>query len=279
MRGVIRDLLRRAVPRDLRLWLRHPLQSSRWLWHAVSARAGGAATVRMRDDWAIACHPAAVEAFAFERDQPELRAELDGFVEACRPGMTLFDVGAHFGLFTLAALEWGGAGAKVIAVDPSDAALAVFDENMRLARAGTRVERHRAAIGAAEAQMSLLTGGAGAWHMMVAAGAPRHDAVTVPMMTLDGLARRAGVVPTHVKIDVEGEEDAVLRGGEDLLRRCAPIVFLELHGGILRKSGRDPAAVLERLRSYGYGRLEIAGHAADPGDAAAMDVARIVCRT
>jgi FkbM family methyltransferase len=279
MHGVITDLIRRAVPRGLRLWLRHPAQSSRWMWHRVSARAGGAATLRMRDDWEVACHPAAVEAFTFERDQPGLREELEGFIAACREGMRLVDVGAHFGLFTLAALKWGGGGARVIAVDPSEAALAIFDENMRLAGAGARVERHLAAAGAEEGQTSLLTGGAGAWHMMVAPDAPRHDTVTVPVMTLDALARRSGVVPTHVKIDVEGEEDAVLRGGEALLRRHAPIVFLELHGGILRRSGRDPLAVLARLASYGYGRLEIAGRPSAPADAAAMDVARIVCRT
>jgi hypothetical protein len=115
--------------------------------------------------------------------------------------------------------------------------------------------------------------------MMVAADAPRHDAVTVPLMTLDGLVRRSGVTPTHVKIDVEGDEDAVLRGGEDLLRRQAPIVFLELHGGILRRSGRDPLAVLARLESYGYRRLEVAGGPIAPSEAAGLDVARIVCRT
>ena len=276
---MLHDIARRAVPRGLRLWLRHPVRSARWLWHGVSARTGGAATLRMRDDWQLACHPGAVEAFAFERDQPELRAELDGFVAACHERMTLFDIGAHFGLFTLAALRWGGVDARAVAVDPSTAALVVFDQNMRLAGAGARVERHCAAIGADEGQTSLLTGGAGGWHMMVTPDAPRHDAVTVPLMTLDGLARRSGVAPTHVKIDVEGEEDAVLRGGEDLLRRHAPIVFLELHGGILRRSGRDPLVVLDRLQSYGYRRLEIAGRPVTPADAAAMDVARIVCRT
>jgi hypothetical protein len=91
--------------------------------------------------------------------------------------------------------------------------------------------------------------------------------------------RQAGVGPTHVKIDVEGEEDAVLRGGEATLRCDRPIVFLELHGGILRKSGRSALAVLDRLRSYGYGRLEIAGRPVAPADAAALDVARIICRT
>ena len=56
-------------------------------------------------------------------------------------------------------------------------------------------------------------------------------------------------------------------------------MFLELHGGILRKSGREPLAVLERLQSYGYRRLEIAGRPVTPAEAAGLDVARIVCRT
>jgi FkbM family methyltransferase len=272
------DLVRRAVPRGLRLWLRHPVQSSRWLWHAASAKTGGAVTLRMRGDWAVACHPAAAEAFAFERDQPSLRAELDGFVDACTAGMVLYDIGAHYGLFTLAALEWGGSTAAIVAVDPSASALEVFDANMRLANAGARVERFCAAAGAGEGEALLLTGGAGAWHMMVTPDEPRPDAVTVPLVTLDGLVERTRQTPTHVKIDVEGEEDAVLRGGEQVLRRHRPIVFLELHGGILRKSSRSPLAVLDRLVSYGYGRLEIAGHPVTPEDAAAFDVARIVAR-
>jgi FkbM family methyltransferase len=272
------NLARRIVPRGLRLALRHPVQSARDVWYRASARAGGAVRVRMRDDWEIVCHPAAAQAFAFERDQPSLAAELDGFVAACHDGMVLVDVGAHYGLFTLAALKWGGYHARAIALDPSEAALAIFDGNMRLAGAGTRVERLRAAAGAEEGETTLLTGGAGAWHMMVAAGEPRSDAVTVPLVTLDGLVARGGVTPTHVKIDVEGAEDAVLRGGEALLRRAHPIVFLELHGDILRRSSRSPLAVLERLAGYGYRTLEIAGRPVTAAEAAAPDVARIVCR-
>lgn len=273
------DLARRLVPRGLRLSLWHPVQSSRWLWHSVLGRHGGTVRVRMRDDWDVVCHPAAAQAFAFERDQPALRAELDGFVAACRDGMVLFDVGAHYGLFTLATLRYGGDSSRVVALDPSTPALEVFDVNMRLAAAGARVERIRAAAGAEEGRMALLTGGAGAWHMMMAARTPRTDVVSVPLVTLDALARRTAKTPTHVKIDVEGEEDAVLRGGETILRRHRPIVFLELHGDILRKSSRSPLAVLERLASYGYSRLEMAGRPIAPAEAAAPAVARIVCRT
>ena len=275
---MLTDLARRIVPRGLRLWLQHPVQSSRWLWQKTAARSGGTAALRMRDDWSLTCHPAAVQAFAFERDQPGLRAELDGFVETCRAGMVLFDIGAHYGLFTLAALHWGGEGARVVAVDPSPAALEVFDRNMTIASAGDRVERFCAAAGAEEGETALLTGGAGAWHMMVAPDGARRDAVTVPQLTLDGIAARAGLTPTHVKIDVEGEEDAVLRGGEGVLRRDRPLVFLELHGDILRRSSRSPLAVLERLGACGYRTFEIAGRVVTPAEAAALDVARIVCR-
>ena len=266
------------MPRSVRLWLRHPLQSFGWLRHSLKARAGSSARLRMRDDWEIACHPAAAEAFAFERDRPELRAELEGFIAECAPGMVLYDIGAHYGLFALAAMRWGGGTARVVAVDPSEAALQVFDENVRLAGAESRVTRWRTAIGASEGELALLTGGAGGWHMMVEADPARADATRVPVTTLEALARRAGVPPTHLKIDVEGAEDAVLEGGEALLRQARPLVFLELHGGILRRAGRSPRAVLERLASYGYGGFEMAGRAVTAEDAAAMDVARIVCR-
>ena len=233
----------------------------------------------MRDDWVVACHPAAVQAFTFERDQLELRAELDGFLSACREGMVLFDIGAHFGLFPLAALHATGGRARAIAVDPSAAALTVFDANMRLANAGSRVARFQAAIADRDGVMPLLSGGAGSWQMMVTPDAPRADAVDVAVMTLATLVERTGLVPTHVKIDVEGEEDAVLRGGDAILRRNRPIVFLELHGGILRRRGRAPRAVLERLYDAGYRSFTIAGREVSFDEAAAMDVARVICRT
>jgi hypothetical protein len=81
-----------------------------------------------------------------------------------------------------------------------------------------------------------------------------------------------------VKIDVEGGEDAVLIGARGVLTRHHPIVFLELHGGMLRKAGRSPIAVLDRLRSYGYRSFTIGGREVPPATAAAKDVARIICR-
>ena len=80
-------------------------------------------------------------------------------------------------------------------------------------------------------------------------------------VTIDQLAHRTGVVPTHLKIDVEGAEIAVLRGAPDVLSQRRPFVSLELHNAILRRAGRDPGAVVTCLEGYGYRVDDVeAGH-------------------
>ena len=49
----------------------------------------------------------------------------------------------------------------------------------------------------------------------------------VPTTTLDALARELAP-PDLVKIDVEGAEDLVLRGGRDLLENARPVVVCEV---------------------------------------------------
>ena len=78
-----------------------------------------------------------------------------------------------------------------------------------------------------------------------------------PAISLDELARQVGRSPTHVKIDVEGFEGAVLEGGREVLSgHPAPLLFLELHNQILRDRGEDPKAVLTLLERQGYKVLD-----------------------
>lgn len=47
-------------------------------------------------------------------------------------------------------------------------------------------------------------------------------------LTLDNYARTHGC-PTVVKIDVDGAEDSVLYGMKEVIERCKPYIFLEIH--------------------------------------------------
>src|SRR4051794_32708229 len=117
---LLRDLVRPCIPRGIRNWVRSPTKSARWIWDEVRYASGQTQEVRVRPDWSLLCHPAAYRfAYYAQHADEEQVAEFDGFISTCRPGMVLFDIGAHFGLFSLAALHYGGIAARAVAVDPS----------------------------------------------------------------------------------------------------------------------------------------------------------------
>jgi hypothetical protein len=77
----------------------------------------------------------------------------------------------------------------------------------------------------------------------------RPDVTTriVPQVTLDGFTEDRQLVPDLVKIDVEGNELAVLEGAQGLLDRVRPVVLLESWPG-----GGGRTALFLSLASHGY---------------------------
>jgi FkbM family methyltransferase len=69
----------------------------------------------------------------------------------------------------------------------------------------------------------------------------RIESVRVPAVPLDDLA----LDPAVVKIDVEGHELAVLRGLDATLRRCHPIILIEVSANY--------DEIVQQLAPYGYG--------------------------
>ena len=68
----------------------------------------------------LVCHPRAYKVFGRDQvDDPEQSAEFLSFLAYCSDAMFLYDIGAHFGIFSLAAAQLG---ARAIAVDPSPSA-------------------------------------------------------------------------------------------------------------------------------------------------------------
>jgi FkbM family methyltransferase len=277
-----RHVLRRLVPRPIRNWARAPAKTAQWLADEVRHAVGAHQDLQIRSDWTLRCHPAAYRALrASQVDDPSQAAELAAFVGACRPGMLLFDLGAHFGVFSLAALRYGGYDARSVAVEPSPAAARILQIQSRLNGAAGRVTLVRAAAAGAVGTQAMLAAGVIADGFFVTGDAdrPPRELTTVPTVSIDSLARDLGVRPSHIKIDVEGAEVATLEGGRDTLcTEPRPVVFLELHNEIARRAGRDPGEPLDLLAAVGYGALTV-GHA--PAERAALlapPIARLVAR-
>jgi FkbM family methyltransferase len=146
-----------------------------------------------------------------------------------RPG-TLLDVGAHDGAFTLplAALP----GSRVLAFEPLPSAFA----RLRAA-VGTapNIELRQEALGDHDGEISLalpvLDGVPQEQWASIAKGYTGHgprvaeQRFTVPLRRLDGLALADLMA---VKLDAEGAEYEVLRGGRETLLRCRPVLSIEI---------------------------------------------------
>src|SRR5437868_12046222 len=105
MRGCVRALL----PRGVRNWLRSPTKSLAWGYRETKYFFGVTEKIEIRPGWSVRCHPLAYShSYHAQLEDPDQAAEFDSFLSYCTERMILFDIGAHFGLFSLAALHFGG---------------------------------------------------------------------------------------------------------------------------------------------------------------------------
>jgi FkbM family methyltransferase len=276
----LKPLARALLPRGVRNWLRSPRKSLAWGWHAARFHLGARRRVEVRPGWPLVCHPLAYRlAYRAQCDDPDQAAEFDGFITACRPGMVLFDLGAHFGLFSLAALHYGGPSARAVAVDASPTAAEMVRTQARLNGVEDRLDVVRACVCDQVGSRPMVAAGvlADGYFTAPQSDHTARELTATPATTLDHLAAYSGLTPTHVKIDVEGFEGEVLRGGRSVLTgRTAPMLFLELHVQILRQRGLDAVAVLDQLEELNYRPLDVSGTPLNRAAALLRPVVRLV---
>jgi FkbM family methyltransferase len=274
----LKGIVRAAVPRSVRNWLRAPAKSISWSWDETRFLFGARETIELRPGFRLVCHPLAYRHSYFaQNDDPAQAAEFDCFVARCTPKMILFDLGAHFGLFSLAALHYGGPDAVAVAVDASPVAIRMINIQSSLNHLESRLTSIEACICADEGVADMVAIGPladGYFTSPTLDTAPTETTKTTAI-TLDGLVAKTGRTPTHVKIDVEGFEESVLQGGRRLLQgSAAPLLFLELHNEIIRAGGRRPEAVLDLVGQYGYRTFDFQGAALEREAVLAQPIAR-----
>jgi FkbM family methyltransferase len=170
------------------------------------------------------------------------------FVE---PGDVAIDAGANVGYMTLLMSVAAGPEGRVLAFEPHPELFKILERTMAHAREGRHVaaaELHNLALGDHNGAADLclprgFDGNDGMARIAVPGGAD-PESVTVPMATLDDIVGNRSVAV--LKLDVEGHEAQVLRGGRRLLesRRIRHIVFEE--------HDLDASDALAILRGAGY---------------------------
>jgi FkbM family methyltransferase len=195
-----------------------------------------------------------------------------------RPG-SILDVGAHDGLLTLPLARLPGA--RVLAFEPLPSAFARLHAAVlaEYGRVPPHLDLRAEALGARPGTLTLsvpiLDGvaqeqwasTAKTYEAFASVTVARHD---VPVTTIDAL----GLADLeHVKLDAEGFEQEVLEGASDTLRRCRPVLSLEVEERHRAGSTRDVPALLRDLGYESWFVLDGIWHPHADFDAARMQVA------
>jgi len=272
----IKSTIRFLVPRDLRNWMRSPAKALTWIWQSARFTCGFNKSLKISDGQSLLLHPIAYRAAqtAQIRD-PEQAAEFHQFVSYCRSGMFLFDVGASFGIFSLVCARLGG---KAIAIDPSRLATNMVGKQLKLNKLQESVKVLEVAVGDMDGDIEMLSAGiySDGYYRYESARDSR-ELTRVPVTTLDHLAERFGQ-PSHLKIDVEGYEAAVIRGARELLRRSSPLVFLELYNEMVVASGGDVGFCVKELLKLDYSIFSVYGTQLSVEQALKPPICRVLAR-
>jgi FkbM family methyltransferase len=197
-------------------------------------------------------------------------ADLTQAILTClRPGQVFFDVGAHFGYYSLLAAEIVGPEGRVVAFEPTPRTHRILADNVESC---PNVEALACAVHSQKGTLELTDLGP-TYSAFNSLFAPRLDdatrrrlgphqlaaqRITVEAWSLDAFVRERGIGPDFVKIDAESAELAILAGMQTTLATKRPLVALEVGDEDIPGAPRSRETV-DFMMAKGYEPWEVEG--------------------
>jgi FkbM family methyltransferase len=186
-----------------------------------------------------------IEAGLYERAVSQL------FRNFIKPGMTVVDLGANIGYYTLLASNLSGKTGRVYSFEPDPGAYVYLRRNVESNRC-TNVEAVKLAVGASiskgwfNSDPHLAEG-----YLTIN---PEHTSTLVDVVSLDEYFSSRGWPPVElVKMDVEGNEGPALAGMKLLAKRNREMrLVVEFSPKALRRSNTSPEELATVIQEIGY---------------------------
>lgn len=195
------------VPRQSRVWAQVRSGPAAGIWLRLNPRTGG-------------------DAFAGDGEFEVQQA----FQEYIRPGMTVYDIGANIGFFSLLAARLVGPGGRVVAFEADPEVAARLREHVARNKFSWVVVEEKAVWSEPCSVLFARTDTGvspdrGLGHVV---SIEEANTIRVDAVSLDEYSR-AFPPPNFLKCDVEGAEVEVFRGAGRILSESRPIVLCEMH--------------------------------------------------
>ena len=178
-------------------------------------------------------------------------------------GDIIFDIGANFGWYTTLFAKLIGKKGQVHSFEPVPSEFRKLKWNVLINRC-RNVTMEQLAVGCQEgfANMFVCLNRKGSYSSLrppVESVKARKKIIQVPIINLDSYVHRNNIQHLDLmKIDVEGGELDVLKGGLMVLRKLRPIVMCEIADIRTQQWGYNASEIYKFLEKYGYLWFEIA---------------------
>lgn len=179
------------------------------------------------------------------------------FIEYLKPGMTFFDVGAHFGYFTCLASHLVGPSGQVHSFEPTRSTFDILSENAA-SRANVKVNNCAAYSKPATIRFNDFGIAYSAFNSMAGArmseeqrAVLKPNTYDVNAITIDDYVRETGAKPAAMKIDAESAEYDILLGMDRVLTEIRPAISIEV-GDYAVEGVAGSGQVVRHLIGKGY---------------------------
>jgi FkbM family methyltransferase len=172
--------------------------------------------------------------YVLREQQDFFEDELPFVRHVLQPGQNVIDIGANYGVYTLPMAQKVGASGHVWAFEPS-ASTAQFLAQGIAANGFAHVTLEQKAVSSASGSAQLALHVHSELRSIVHGAVPPDGSEKVSLVTLDDCMDRFGWQDIDlIKIDAEGEEVNIVKGGHRFFANLAPLVQYEL-----RKNAAD----------------------------------------
>jgi FkbM family methyltransferase len=228
-------------------------------WHSAHAIRNEAPWSQNR--WGQRYQAVSLSEYHYLRDGNPENYESALIERLLQPGMTVIDVGANHGMFSLEAAHLIGEQGIVHAFEPTPSTRKLLVKNLAANRISTvtvlpsalaehpgmaRLRVHKEMSG-----LNTLAPVDVTWNRQKLVA---DQIIEVPVTTLDAHTSEQGLQRVNfLKIDVEGFELSVIRGARGLLsQKRVDLILLEIGDVTCATAGVDPLDLVNELASHGY---------------------------
>jgi FkbM family methyltransferase len=146
-------------------------------------------------------------------------------------GSTIFDIGANYGVYATSLARVAGPHGRVIAFEPASVTASFLAETIA-ANGFRNIELVRAALSSESGKLRLTINENSELNSLTRSAESAGQSELVDVVTLDAQVAQLGMHGVDfVKIDAEGEESNILRGGRQFLAEQSPLIQFEVKAG------------------------------------------------